>query len=185
VIYFVHSPLRSRAVTSIKWPIMFSLIIRTWKWMPNISVTEFTWQRCCCCCYCCYNYYYYHHHHYHHVMFADDLKMHRSIKNVWGLYTLAVWCGVCRNGVWRMVWILGKHHNSIIYNYKLCSGVVVQGLSNFVIPLSPKLIYTFAPPPLISACQRKVQFCTLLQVPITLYGDNRNINDFTASLHIQ
>jgi hypothetical protein len=31
---------------------------------------------------------------------------------------------------------------------------------------------------------RKVQFCTLLQVPIRLYGDSRNLNSFTASLHL-
>jgi hypothetical protein len=30
-----------------------------------------------------------------------------------------------------------------------------------------------------------VRFCILLQVPISLYGDNRNPNSFTASLHLQ
>jgi hypothetical protein len=33
--------------------------------------------------------------------------------------------------------------------------------------------------------QRKVQFCTLLQVPTRLYGDSRNLNSFTASLQLQ
>jgi hypothetical protein len=32
---------------------------------------------------------------------------------------------------------------------------------------------------------RKVQFCTLLQVPTRLYGDSRNLNSYTASLHLQ
>jgi hypothetical protein len=32
---------------------------------------------------------------------------------------------------------------------------------------------------------RKVQSCTLLLVSTRLYGDNRNQNNFTASLHLQ
>jgi hypothetical protein len=31
--------------------------------------------------------------------------------------------------------------------------------------------------------QYRLQFCTLLQVPTRLYGDSRNLNSFTASLH--
>jgi hypothetical protein len=30
-----------------------------------------------------------------------------------------------------------------------------------------------------------VQFCALLQVPIRLHGDSRNLNRFTATLHLQ
>jgi hypothetical protein len=31
----------------------------------------------------------------------------------------------------------------------------------------------------------EVQFCIPFQVPIRLYGDSRNLNSFTASLHLQ
>jgi hypothetical protein len=40
-----------------------------------------------------------------------------------------------------------------------------------------------APP--ISAGQREVQFCTLLRVFMSLYDDSKNLNTFTASLHLQ
>jgi hypothetical protein len=33
--------------------------------------------------------------------------------------------------------------------------------------------------------QRKVQFCTLLRVPVRLYGDSRNLNGLTVSLYLQ
>jgi hypothetical protein len=36
-----------------------------------------------------------------------------------------------------------------------------------------------------SAQSREVQFCTLFQVTIRLYGDSRNLNSFTASLDPQ
>jgi hypothetical protein len=42
-------------------------------------------------------------------------------------------------------------------------------------------LYTYSVP----VQSRQVQFCTLLQVPIRLYGDSRNLNSFTASLHLQ
>jgi hypothetical protein len=37
--------------------------------------------------------------------------------------------------------------------------------------------------PIICAVQRKVQFCTLVQVPIRLYCDSRNRNKFAPSLN--
>lgn len=40
--------------------------------------------------------------------------------------------------------------------------------------------YIYATP--VSAGQRKVQFCTLLQVPVWMYGDSSNGNSFTLSV---
>jgi hypothetical protein len=37
----------------------------------------------------------------------------------------------------------------------------------------------------VSASQRQVQFCTLLQFPTRLYGDSMNLSSVTASLHLQ
>jgi hypothetical protein len=60
-----------------------------------------------------------------------------------------------------------------------------QRLPNFVaLQIStifrPVKMYTKSPSP-IPASQRKVQFCTLLQVPIRLYGDFRNLKISTAT----
>jgi hypothetical protein len=41
------------------------------------------------------------------------------------------------------------------------------------------------PLPAIPTGDAKVKFCAFLQVPISLYGDRRNINSFTASQHLQ
>jgi hypothetical protein len=39
--------------------------------------------------------------------------------------------------------------------------------------------------PPIPAGKRKIQFYTLLQVPVRLYGDSRNLNSFTTTLNLQ
>jgi hypothetical protein len=53
-----------------------------------------------------------------------------------------------------------------------------------VIPWPPKIIHNF-PWPHISAGQRRIQFCTLLQISVRLYCDSRSRNSFTTSLHLQ
>jgi hypothetical protein len=64
-----------------------------------------------------------------------------------------------------------------------------QWLSNFVAPqistiIRPVNVYT-TPPPSFPASQRKVQFCTLLQIRIRLYGDRKNLKISATSLHLQ
>jgi hypothetical protein len=61
---------------------------------------------------------------------------------------------------------------------------LLQGFLHFVIPQTPNIIHKYTRP-WFSSGQRKVQFCTLLQVPIRLYGDSRNLNSFAASLYLQ
>jgi hypothetical protein len=40
-------------------------------------------------------------------------------------------------------------------------------------------------PPLVAPYHQTLQVCTLLQFPVRLYGNNRILNSFTASLHLQ
>lgn len=56
---------------------------------------------------------------------------------------------------------------NVAYKLKLSLLAIEQGFSNFLIP---------HPPSPVSVGQREAQFCTSLSVPISQYGDSRNIN---------
>jgi hypothetical protein len=59
----------------------------------------------------------------------------------------------------------------------------IPGIPSFVIPQLSKIIHKLMRHS-VTAGQRKVQFCTLLQLSIKLCAGSRNMNRFTASLHL-
>jgi hypothetical protein len=62
-----------------------------------------------------------------------------------------------------------------VYHKNVSSRVVNAVISrpSYIILREPSLIYA------------SVQFCALLQIPIRLYGDSKNLKNFTTSPHLQ